>query len=426
MKLSWNWKLTGGLVIALPVCVIILLYLFYKMSPLISQLKIDVVLAEYGILEEVVSAEGVALRQESVYPVTADHGLRWVITEGQKVARQQKLAEILISDQDHALLLQNQLIDMRLKNLQSGGDLSAYSQEAEREIDQQMNFLMSDIRLNLKNGQYELAFQNQQMLEELADQHQLIAVHRQLPEMTLEELEVEKEKIEQRLKHTSHEIRAESPGIFAIGDDGWGEKLRLSSDDEEASTLADSFLHLIKEPGLEDTGYYRIIHDQRWQLLLAVNEELAKQYESGIRLLIRDPITRKEVRGTLREVLTSASQLEVILVIDMQDGIGTWYQSRVLPLELIHQRHEGLKLPISAIMSDHSGKSVYRIDVNGYAVKTPVKELGRDDRTVVVGEGAVTVTASDSEGHEVRMTTIRQYDEIIANPTSVVEGQKVR
>ena len=419
-------KIAGGLVIAMPICVIIFLYLFYKMNPLISQLKIDVVLAAYGTLEEVVTVEGVAVRRETVYPLTAESGLRWVVTEGQKVARQQKLAEILISDQDHALILQKQLIEMRLKTKQSGGDAAAYSQEAVAEIDQQMNFLMSDIQLNLRNGQYELAFQNQQMLEELADQHQLMAVHRQLPEMSLEELEAEKEQIEQRLKHTSHEIRAENPGIFAIGDDGMGDQLALSPDADENTFLADAVLKLMKEPTIEDESYFRIIHDQRWQLFLAVDGHSVGAYETGSRLLIRDPITQKEVRGTLREILDGNSQAEVILVIDMQDGVGAWYQKRVLTLELIHQRHEGLKLPVSAIINDTGGKSVYRIDVNGYAVKTPVRELGRDDRTVVVGEGMVTLPSLDPEGQEVRVDTIRQYDEIIANPETVVEGQKVR
>lgn len=186
------WKYFIGFVIIVPVMFVLSFYLFFQVSPFYNQLKVNTALAEFGSIEEVIDVTAVVVRKENTYTIPNDGQLRWAVQDGQRVSSNQKLADILISDQDHSLLLQQQLINMRLETINGGGDLSNFSMEAIKEIDQQMQYLLSDISQNIKNSQYELAFQNQQLLNEMAEQKHLVSVHQQLPEMTMEELENQK------------------------------------------------------------------------------------------------------------------------------------------------------------------------------------------------------------------------------------------
>jgi multidrug efflux pump subunit AcrA (membrane-fusion protein) len=429
MNQSGSWKMVIGIVAAVPIILIIGLYVFFQMSPLISQIKVEVMLAEYGTLEEVIPVKGIVVRQESLYPIPADGSVRWIIQAGQKTARQQKLAEILVSDEDQSLLLQQQLIAMRLQTLASGGDLSVYSMEAVQEIDQQMAYLMTDIRHNVAKEQYELAFQNQQMLREMAEQKQLVSVHQHLPEMSVEELEQQRDLIENRLTHLTHEVRAPEAGILGIGSDGLEERFKLIFSDEDNPELIKQIIQYAASDDYQDPepGYYRIIQEHRWHLYLVADALLSEAYEPGQRMIIRDPATGKEVRARLVTQLASPDYEEIILLIELDEELAEWYQKRQYLLEVIRQRQEGLIVSKTAVMVDELGnQSVYRLDVNGYAVRTPVRELGRDESVAVLSLGPLTVTIADAEGDEQQVQTIRQYDEIITNPDIVTEGQRVR
>jgi hypothetical protein len=301
--------------------------------------------------------------------------------------------------------------------------------EAMQEIDQQMAYLMTDIRHNVANEQYELAFQNQQMLQEMAEQKQLVSVHQHLPEMSVEELEQQRDLIENRLTHLTHEVRAQEAGILGIGSDGLEERFPLTLSDEENQEL---IKQLIQYAASDDhpehePGYYRIIQEHRWHLYLVADAILSEAYEPGQRMIIRDPATGKEVRARLLTQLASPDYEEIILLIELDEELAEWYQKRQYLLEVIRQRQEGLIVSKTAVMVDELGnQSVYRLDVNGYAVRTPVRELGRDESVAVLSLGPLTVTIADAEGDEQQVQTIRQYDEIITNPEIVIEGQRVR
>ena len=429
MKQTGRWKMVVGVIMAVPVLAVFALYLFYRMSPLISQLKINLVLVEYGVLEDVSTVKGIIIRNETAHRIPENGNVRWSIQDGQKIAKQQKLADVLVSDEDQALLLQQQLVEMRLKTLHSGGDLAVYSEEALQEMNQRMLFLMTDIRHNLKNDQYELAFQNQLMLREMSEQKELIAVHQNLPEMSVEELEFQKQQIEDRLDNLSHEIRSVDAGILSIGSDGLEKSIPTIYTDEEVPDLMEQVIQLLEDDMMSelDSRYYRIIHEHKWNMFIAVDSTLSQNYERGERVLVRDLTHGKEIRGRLMNVLTKPRCDQAVLHVEFYDELTDWHRERQYLLELVQVRHEGLIVPASAVVTDdHDVQSVYRIDVNGHAIRTTVKELGRDESIAVLSTGPLTVASIEPEGEERQVQTIRQYDEVIENPDGIIEGQRVR
>jgi multidrug efflux pump subunit AcrA (membrane-fusion protein) len=423
---SWWKKLLIGLSM-IAVVSVLSIYFFYKVNPLLNQLKINVDLVEYGLLEEVITMEGLILRNETVYTIPETGSMRWLVSEGQKIARHQKIADILVSDTDQTLLLQQQLIQMRLDTISNGGDISVYSSQVLSEIEQQTAYLISDIRNNIQNEQYELAYQNQNLLKELTDQRQLMTAHQNLPDLSADQLESELERIEEQLKRVSHEIRTQEPGFLAIGKDGYENMLRDLSEGNEAETVQNIFNILNGNGEAEpDSNSYRIIHEQRWHVVLPIDREFLHRYETGQRVLLREPREQKEIRGTIDAILVHPEIEQALLKVELADHVYDWHQKRLMKFDLILERQEGLLIPASAVMEESNGKSVFKVDVNGYAVRMPVVELVRNDEIAVLREGPITVTPDDAEGMESQLQSIRHFDEVIVNPQDVVEGQKIR
>jgi len=422
------WKYFIGFIIVVPALMIVSVYLFFRVGPFYSRLKVDVVLAEYGSIEEVVSVQGIVVRREKPYHLPNDGELRWHVQDGQRVSRNQKLADILISEQDHSLILQQQLINMRLETIAGGGDLSAYSLEAMQEIEVQMRYLLSDIGYNIKNNQYELAFQNQQLLSEMAEQKRLLSEHHQLPEMSLEELARQKDLIDKKLDDLSHEIRALEAGYVAMGSDGLEDQLSISLKDEHMDVLLQQVHSLLtNEDPLIKNDYYRIIQDHRWHLIIPLESKIWERYGVGERIIIREPVENKEVRGLIVNTINGFSNEDFFLIVELNQMFEEWQSRRVYQLNIIYLRQEGLLVPATAVMTDDYGsKSVYKIDVNGYALRRPVNETARNDLISVLQQGTITIPSPDTEGVDLQIQTISQYDEIITNPETVIEGQKVR
>ena len=422
------WKYFIGFVIIVPVMFVITIYLFFQVSPFYNQLKVNIALAEFGSIEEVIDVTAVVVRMENTYTIPNDGQLRWTVQEGQRVSSNQKLADILISDQDHSLLLQQQLINMRLETINGGGDLSNFSMEAIKEIDQQMQYLLRDISQNIKNNQYELVFQNQQLLNEMAEQKHLVSVHQQLPEMTMEELENQKKIIDDKLNNLSHEIRAQEAGYIAMGSDGLESYLTVQPEEENIDDYVAQISSLISDHDpIKNDRYYRIIRDHRWHLLIPVNKHIGRGYNLGQRLIIRDPETEKEIRGRIINNVDDFNNEEILLMVELDQRFDEWQSKRVYHFSIVHQRQEGLLVPLTSVMTENDGsKSVLKIDVNGYAVKRQVRELAHNDTISVLKEGTITIPSIEPEGHDTEVQSINQYDEIVTNPEVVTEGQKVR
>ncbi len=422
------WKYFIRFVIFVPIIFVVGIYVFFQMSPFYNRLKVDVALAEFGSIEEVIEVNAVVVRQENSFQLQSDGQIRWIVQEGQRVSNNQKLADILISDQDHSLLLQQQLINMRLETIAGGGDLSNFSLEAMKEIDQQMQYLLSDISHNIKNSQYELAFQNQQLLSEMADQKQLVSVHQQLPEMSVEELEDQKKLIDEKLNDVTHEIRANEAGYIAMGSDGLEGILTINPEGENMNNYFSHIDDVLStgEPRKRDR-YYRIIKDHRWYSLIPLQKNIGQLYDVGEKIIVREPSSNKEILGIVINHFDSYNDEEVLLMIELDQQLEEWHNKRIYQFAIVHQRQAGLLVPVSAVITEKNGsKSVLKIDVNGYAIKRQINELAHNETTAVLKEGTITIPSHESEGDEIQIQTINQYDEIISNPDSVTEGQKVR
>lgn len=213
-----------------------------------------------------------------------------------------------------------------------------------------------------------------------------------------------------------------------MGSDGLEPFLTIHPEEENFDAYVARINSLISdEDPIRNDAFYRIIRDHRWHLLIPVNNHIGRGYNPGQRVIIRDPVTEKEIRGRIINNVDDFNNEEILLMVELDQRFDEWQSKRVYHFSIVHQRQEGLLVPITSVMTENDGsKSVLKIDVNGYAVKRQVRELAHNETTSVLKEGTITIPSIEPEGHETEVQSINQYDEIITNPEVVAEGQKVR
>ena len=415
------------IILSAPFFFIFIWYMYYQLEPLANRFRIQVEMVEFGMIEEVRNVKALVVRDETRYSLPVEGNLRWLVSDGTKVGKNQKIAELLVSEADQRLILQHQLMELRLDMMQDGESFAAYSSQAKEELEQQMEHILYDILNNLTQEQLELAFQNRQLLRELASQRQLMDAQHQLPEMSVHELEDELHRLAMLIQERSSEVLAEKPGILAYGSDGLERTFDLNNKSIDPDGLVGMVLKILKNE--EETGtaefQYRIIADHRWTLLIPI-EIVENEFVENQRITLREPLEGKEIRGVVHEVWTGDSARKDMLEVHLVDQLTGWHHERRYEIEIIQKRQEGLVIPIESLVEFEGRKNVYRVDVNGYTVLTPVEVLDSNDTMAVLRQGPITVDTGDPEEPEASMATVRHYDQIVVNPEGINHGQKVR
>ncbi|SDY41398.1 HlyD family efflux transporter periplasmic adaptor subunit [Tindallia californiensis] len=416
------------ILVIMPAILIVSMFFVLRLGPVISHFRVNTTIVEFGTLETILQVEAVVAREETRYSFPSTGRINWNVVSGEKVGKQQKIADIIVSESDQSMLMEIEMIDMRIQTLESGEEVESFSENATHQLNNRIDHLVSDLSQNVQMNQYELAFKNRYVLEETVQQLKTIQASKDLPEMSIEELKRRKETIQQEIQSQSNEIRAEESGVYSFGSDDLEKNLSVEGLDQEA--IVDIFSK--SPPDIksmqENDEYYRIIHQHNWKLIARVPEDYLPFYEVGVRAQIRDIYQQRVIRGTVKDVIESEEGYFVVF--KLNQPLEGWHNQRFLEVELIPRKFDGLKVPVSALIEKNGIEGVYRVDLNGYAVFMPTEEIGRAYGTVVVKEGRIELPmriVGNNQEDEVEMVdTLRRYDQIIVNPENIEEGQRVR
>ncbi|SFI16194.1 hypothetical protein SAMN05192551_107104 [Tindallia magadiensis] len=411
-----------------PAIFIVSLFFVFRLGPVISHFRVNTSIVEFGTLETIVQVEAVVAREETQYSLPQTGRINWNVASGEKVAKQQKIADIIVSESDQSMLMEIEMINMRIQTMEAGEEMESFSENATHQLNNRIDHLVSDLSHNVQMNQYELAFKNRYVLEETVQQLKTIQASQNLPEMSIEELKRRKQTIQQEIQSHSNEIRAEESGTYSFGSDDLEKSLSVESLDQEV--VVDLFS---RNPSdikriQENDEYYRIIRQHNWKLIARVPEEYLLFYEVDMRAQIRDIYQQRVIRGIVKDVIESEEGYFVVF--KLNQPLEGWHDQRFLEVELIPRKFEGLKVPASALVEKNGVEGVYRVDLNGYAVFMPIEEIGRAYEMVVVKEGRIELSIStrgnDQEDEVQMVDTLRRYDQIVVNPENIQEGQRVR
>lgn len=409
------------------VVLIISLYFVSRMYPILGASNNKVTIAQYGKIEVVVSGVGYIARDEVVYDNIAEGEIKYFVADGEKVTKNQKLAEVHMEAVDIKAIEELEIINLRIKKIQEKQNEETIFESDIKKLDKQIDELLQKIQEAYKEQNPSKVSQLQGELKGLMDKKNIIVGENSFAGKNLTELQEQKKDFEERLKSSIQSIYSDSPGFLAFGSDSLEDLLRPSALDN----ISVKDIELIKETlknnskSTEVKPKIRIIRDHRWSIIVELDSQQADGIQEAKSIKIRKQGEAREYSAFVRRVITSEDKSLILL--DLSEVLEGYHSLRSINIDLIKNSYEGLLLPKEAIVEEEGKRGVYRIDVNGFAKYMPVSIIGENEEYSILQEGTIQQEIDkDGKKETIRVNTINLYDEVLLKGRKGVEGKKIR
>ncbi|AOY77390.1 HlyD family efflux transporter periplasmic adaptor subunit [Clostridium formicaceticum] len=416
-------RLSLSKLVKLFIATIVLGYFLSRVTPFFSQATNKTYIAEYGKIEAAVSTEGYIVRDEKVMKNLGEGKVVLYVSEGEKVARNQKLAEIYLEEIDAKTSKDLEIINLRIQNIkEQQSEQQVFSKDIEK-IDGEINAILKEVQQHINEGSYERVSLLKENLSTLVEKKSVISGEKSFSGKNLDQLEKQQQSLQSKINASVEVVYSEFPGVFAIGNDGLEELLNLKNieniTEQEWQTIKNTYKP--KSDALEQNSL-RIIENHRWSIVAKLKEVEIEGIGENRRVMIRLRGDSKEYRATVRKII-EVNEEEIIVILDLTDFIEDFYNKRLIAFDMIKSSFEGIMIPNSAIVEREGREGIYRLDVNGFARFIPIKVKGSNREYSIVYYGSFDDT---KDGETKRVNTMNFYDEIVVNAQHISEGEKIR
>ncbi len=409
---------------------IIVLYFGSRMVPLLNASAQSTCVIEYGKIEKSVESVGFVAREEKILTTIGEGDIKYFVSEGDKVAMGQKLAEIHLEQLDEKPKKDLESINLRLQNIKGKRDEQDFFKDDIQKLEKQISVLVKSIQQDLKEERYERITNLGEELKELLDKKSVIAGERSFSGKNITQLEQQKSRLENKVNSSVQTIYSDSPGFVAMSSDGLEEllnyKLLHEITGKQFGFLRDSNLNLSPEEVRNKGSVIRIIKNHKWSIIVEIDKEQAKEIKKGKNVRIRTEEQNKELKAVVRNIVDEKDKK--IIIFDLDEFIADFYNVRKITVEIILSQHEGAIVPNSAIVEKEGIKGVYTVDVNGIPNFKPVKIRVSNKEFSILYDGCFEQKSKDDPNDTEKIKTVNLYDEIVmdAGKIKVKEGRRIR
>ncbi|WP_026476415.1 HlyD family efflux transporter periplasmic adaptor subunit [Alkaliphilus transvaalensis] len=405
------------------IILIICLYFLSRVFPILGTNSQKTVVAEFGVIENSFSVTGYIARDEKVFAKPSQGEIKFFVSEGEKVAKGQKLAEIYSENLDEKYVQDLEIINHRIQNIESNqAEKSLFDRDLNK-IDSEVNTILAKMQQDINKGDYSNISNYKKTLDELADKKNIISGSNSFGGRSLAQLEEEKKIIESKLQSSLQVIHSDYPGFIAFGQDGLEGLFNLTTIESigvgDLETLNNSKTQQSDQQ--EENTVLRIINSHRWSIVAEVDTQQIEMFSEGRRIRIRRQGEERQYSALLRKIVTDGERSVIIL--DINEVMEGFYQDRTVMIDIIQERYEGIMVPNTTIDELDGRKGVYRVDVNGFVRFIPVKVRGSNREYAILHEQTFEEVI---DNERVTVSTIKLYDELVSNGSKVSEGQRVK
>lgn len=390
------------------VIVVIAIYIFQNFKS-----PADIMIVENGILEDVIKAEGIVIKDENVYKANIDGNVLYYCEEGAKIKKGQLIADINTDADSVEVNRQIAEIQAAIDRLEKSDQLlsqesfTAYQNELQISILNNDLENMYDIVEQMANGDYLGSRYEGYTVGQLYDMKNIlvnsISTH--------------------KVAHYSDRagiISYKTDGLEGIYNFENVLDMTPSSFNKREYTIKSKKEHI--QSG-ED--FYKIIKNFEYYIAARVNNEKAKLFEENkyIKVRVLSDGGQHLVWGYIEKINYGSE--ESVLVLFFDDYFYKVYDKRYVNIELITATYEGLKIKNQALTEQNGMKGVYVQDASNIIKFFPVEILGSDEEYSIVYPGDYIGVNERNiiKVGEKRYPTIKIFDKIILEPDKVYEGQ---
>ena len=364
--------------------------------------------------EEILVAKGFFVRDEQVIDC-GDECIELSRSEGERVAANGILATVY-ADAD-ALAGHRELIALRerLEQLR-------YAESAAEDAETALK-LDGEIRKEIKSLNAAVATENFAAAEDAAADLKTAVLRREYAyrgadELAghISELKAQIKVLEQRLSGGVREVKAPSAGTYSAHADGYEAVLTP----ELLKDVSPAVLENLAPESVNST-VGKLIRGDKWRFVAVLTDEQAKGFAAGQKLWLRAPGGVDFDLPVTVERVGKSENGRVAVTFLGESYIHYVTMLREESVELIVERHEGLRVPKNALRVDESGTTgvFCRVGLNAY--RKPVEIIYQGEDFCLVKPGAVDAKLESA----VLLYTLRAGDEVIVSANDLYDGKVV-
>lgn len=362
--------------------------------------------AEQFQYTESIDTVGTFIRNEMT--VASDHKgtVHFVISNGEKVAKQGVIAKIYQSDAASAAASRIDEINAQLSVI---AEIEGYNDSTAVDVDtinDRITKHINSLAYTVLDGRfYDIGNSVSELLTMMTRKQ--VATGQQSDFSALKaSLTAEKEALALSMGQAHGNIISEKSGYFVSAADGYEEL--LTSDDLEKYTP--EFLNNLKQNTVADNVIGKIVYDYQWYVAAPVSLSESMHYKVGQTVTLKTDTSASRVSATVEKINLSETSDDAVLVFKISEMNSELASTRTGNIAIIKDEYEGIRVPSTALRVVDSVTGVYV--VSGMEAKFVEIDIiySTEDYSICL------LNTSDS-------SKLRLYDEIIVKGKNLYDGK---
>lgn len=393
----------------------ILLYFILMSIPTFIASNTKTVPVEKGTIVDSIETRGMILKDEMVYKAQTQGNVLFFESEGSKVGKDIKAAEI-----------SNETYKGYKSEIE---EIDKEIEENNKKIASQQEILKKDIKKNqeeideiVKQVQKNVAEQNYEEVKRLKDK--LLIVSNKKEAISNEKTHIseqnnilmkKKSEVTNKMKQSSLVYYSEKSGIISNTLDGLEEKYssknvnKYTINDLDEKKIINETIKNNQEVKIGDP-IFKIITDQTWYIMTKVENDDLGKIEKGSKISVEVDKHKCEIEGVVFKL--DKSKKGNFIIIELDKYIHELYKKRYVNLKIIKEVQTGMQIPKKSIVDKDGQKGVYIKEISGVVKFRPINILSETENICIV-ESAL------------EDQPLQIYDEVFAEGKKMKEGQIV-
>lgn len=371
-----------------------LIYGIYQLFCFFSkQYETERVISYVG--EDSVKSEGFFFKNEIVLNSSISSNADYDVSEGEKVAKDQKISALYEGQLN--ISLQNRIRDIEEKIIQlesgiSGTDLFATDI---MKLDSMISKKISEILNTDSAGNFKATLNETNELQILINKKSAVNGNASLIENEIKKLKGELNSLKANSNQTLSEVKAPASGYFSSVYDGYENLLRLSESNKLTVSEFSDFLNFTPDTDTPKGYIGKIITDFDWTFACIVNASEIDELDVGNIIYLKLPrVSDESCKATVKYISDIENNQRVLMI------SGYLYMDIINNLrkedcEIILKKYSGYKVNKNAVRIVDGQTGIYVL--SGIVIKfKPVDvKLNKDDYAIVTSKGKPEILPTD-------------------------------
>lgn len=398
----------GAKLLKIGVCVLLVVFLIYQTYSMLYK-PITTATAVYYDTYDGIEINGYFIKNESVIDYTVTGTERYVVSEGEKVAKGGTIAEVYASADTAAAYEKVDELTEQIATLESINSVSDPSSVDLDTLTNRINRSYIELISTAHSGKYSKLSSYLNELLMLMNKKQILMGEVAGFDTLLTSLKTELSTLRSGLASPTSKVTASSSGYFVAQTDGLETVLTVDTIDNVDDSVFEKIANA-KSSG----GFGKIVSSQNFYIIAKMEDDEYLSFSEGDKLNLRTSVSgSEELKATVYKINVSKDKNSAVVVLSCNTVNGQIAMTRSAPMTIVTEEYSGIRISNDAVRYVDGEAGVYI--VQGSIVKfRPIEIIYKTD--------TYTLCEKSEDGSS---DMLRLYDEVIEKGKDLYDGKYI-